>query len=240
MIQISILVLAALAYFCAVFVKNKRVGYSFTTVFIVLLIGATVSLVLNEQNHFGMEKVVSQKTIPIQTVKKGSNLLLYKELGNKGKERVYVYRTPSTENAKKPNTTKADINVKNKVKVGDYNISKIDQKTTRWEYKNGFYSFLFNLSNNNNEFVSQKNTFKIGQDWLVLTTKQANALNKKLKDKSVKAQMQQEGEAYVKKVVAQEMQANPSMSSAQQKKVVSEAQNAYKLQAVKDLVKDLK
>lgn len=61
MIQISILVLAALAYFCAVFVKNKRVGNSFTTVFIVLLIGATVSLVLNEQNHFGMEKVLAKR-----------------------------------------------------------------------------------------------------------------------------------------------------------------------------------
>lgn len=240
MIQILILVSAALAYYFAVFLKNKKVGYSLTTVFLVLFVASLGLLVGNEYGHFGMQKATVHKTVSVQTVKKGSNLLLYKPLGNKGKEKVYVYRTPETVDAKKPNTTKADVNVKNTVKVGDYDNATLEQTTKRWDYKNDFYAFLFNLSKNNHEFISQKNTFKVGQDWLVITTDQTNKLNKKLKDKTVKAQMAQEGEAYVKKVVAQEMQANPSMSKAQQAKVVKQAQAEYKIQAAKKLVDSLK
>ncbi|AKP67100.1 DUF4811 domain-containing protein [Companilactobacillus ginsenosidimutans] len=240
MIQISILVCAGLAYYFAVFLRNKRVGYSLMSVFIVLFILSIGLLVGNEYGHYGMEKVTTDKTIQIQTVKKGSNVLLYKKLGTNGKENVYIYRTPSTENATKPNTTKVDVNVKNSVKHGDYNIAKLSQKTQRWEYKNGFYSFLFNLSNNNKEFIKQQNTFKVGQDWLVLTTNQADKLNKKMKDKNVQAQMKAEGEAYVKKTVAQEMQANPSMTKAQQAKVIKQAEADFKVQAAKKIADTLK
>lgn len=240
MIQISILVFAALAYYFAVFLKNKRLGYTLTTVFLVLFVLSLGLLVGNEYGHFGMEKATVNTSRQITTVKKGSNILLYKKLGTNGKEQVYIYRTPDTADAKKPNTTKADVNVTNKVKQGDYDTSTLDQKTTRWQYKNDFYAFLFNLSKNNHEMVKQTNTFKVGQDWLVLTTSQANALNKKLKDKDVQAQMKADAEAYVKKTVAQEMQANPSMTKAQQAKVVKQAQNDYKIQASKKLVQSLK
>lgn len=240
MIQISILVFAALAYYFAVFLKNKRVGYSLTTIFIVLFVASIGLLVGNEYSHFGMEKVTNEKTFQIQTVKKGSNLLLYKPLGTSGKEKVYIYRTPATENAKKPDTTKADVNVTNKVQRSDSNIAKVDQKTTRWEYKNDFYAFLFNLSNNNNEFIKQTNTFKVGNDWLVLTTNQASQLAKKMKDKNVQAQMKQEGEAFVKKTVAQEMQANPSLTNAQQQQIIKKAQTQYKAQATKEIIASLK
>lgn len=239
MVQITILISAALAYFFAVFLKNKRVGYTLMSVFIALFLISIGLLVGNEYGHLGMEKVTTNKTIAIQTVKKGSNLLLYKKLGT-GNEKVYVYRTPDTAKAKKPNTTKADINVTNKVKQGNFDSSKINQKTTRWEYKNGFYSFLFNLSNNDKEFVKQSNTFEIGSDWLVLSTTQANKLNKMLKDKDVQAKMKSEGADYVKSVVAQEMSANPSMSETQRASVVKQAQAEYQASAVKKLVGNLK
>ncbi len=240
MIQISILVFAALAYYFAVFLKNKRVGYSLTSVFLVLFVGCLVLLVSNEYGHYGMHKVTEDKTFQIQTVKKGSNILLYQNLGTNGKETVYIYRTPSTANDKNPQHTKTETKVTNKVKQGNYSIAKVDQKTQRWEYKNDFYAFLFNLSNNNKEFIKQTNTFKVGQDWLVLTTKQASALSKKMKDKTVQAQMQQEGAAYVKNAVMQAMEANPSMSKAEQAKVTKQAEAQFKVEAAKKIADSVK
>ncbi|WP_125588001.1 DUF4811 domain-containing protein [Companilactobacillus jidongensis] len=238
MVIASIIICAILAYYFAVFIQNKKVGYSLTAIFIIMFIGSIVLLVSNEYSHFGMEKVTSEKTIQIQTVQKGSNVLLYKELGTSGDENVYVYRTPETEKAKNPNHTKADLNVTNKVKKGS-SSNTLTKKTTRWEYKNGFYSFLFSISGNNKEFIKQSNTFHVGNDWLVLSTTQAAKLSKELKSKKVQAQMKTEGEAYIKAAVTKAMTVNPSMSSAQQKQVMQQAQKEFKAQAMAKVVEEV-
>ncbi|MFC6322730.1 DUF4811 domain-containing protein [Companilactobacillus baiquanensis] len=239
MVIISIIICAALAYYFAVFIQNKKVGYSLSFTFIALFLISIVLLVANENNHLGMEKVTRSQTEQIQTVNKGSNLLLYKKLGTKNKENVYVYRTPETADNKKPQTTKVNLHVKNKVKVGNYDSSTLTQKTTRWEYKNDFYSFLFGISDNNKEFIKQTNTFKVGKDWLVLTTDQAKELAKKSKSKSFKAQMKTEGATFVKAAVMKAMQENPTMDSAQQKKVQEQATKAFKAQAMEKLVEEI-
>ena len=187
-----------------------------------------------------MEKVTSEKTYQIQSVQKDTNLLLEKKLGTNGKENVYIYRTPETAKAKKPQTTKADSHVKNVVKTGNYKNATVTKKTTRWEYKNGFYSFLFGISDNNKEFVKQTNTFKVGNDWLVLTTTQAKQLQKKMSSKSFKAQMKQEAEAYVKAEVTKAMTQNPAMTTAQQKQVTKQAQQAFQAQAQAKLIQEIK
>lgn len=240
MIIISILICAGLGYYFAVFLKNKKVGYTLSFTFIALFILSLVLLIANEYSHFGMKQVTSEKTEQIQSVQKGSNLLLEKQLGTNGKENVYVYRTPETANTKKPKTTKVDVNVKNIVKTGNYSAATLTKKTTRWEYKNDFYSFLFGISDNNKEFVKQTNTFKVGNDWLVLTTTQASQLQKKMKSKAFQAQMKQEGAAYVKAAVTKAMQANPSMSAAEQKQVTQKAEKAFKAQAQAKLIQEIK
>lgn len=240
MVLISILLCAGLAYFFAVFLKNKKVGYSLAFTFIVLFIIGLVLLISNEYGHFGMEKVTTEKTYQIQSVQKGANLLLEKKLGTNGKESVYVYRTPETAKAKKPQTTKVDSQVKNVVKTGNYKNATVTKKTTRWEYKNGFYSFLFGISDNNKEFIKQTNTFKVGDDWLVLTTTQAKQLQKKMNSKAFKAQMKQEGEAFVKAEVTKAMMQNPSMTAAQQKQVTKQAQQAFQAQAQAKLIQEIK
>lgn len=240
MVLISILLCAGLAYFFAVFLKNKKVGYSLAFTFIGLFIIGLVLLISNEYGHFGMEKVTTEKTYQIQSVQKGTNLLLEKKLGTNGKESVYVYRTPETAKAKKPQTTKVNSQVKNVVKTGNYKNATVTKKTTRWEYKNGFYSFLFGISDNNKEFVKQTNTFKVGDDWLVLTTTQAKQLQKKMNSKAFKAQMKQEGEAFVKAEVTKAMMQNPSMTAAQQKQVTKQAQQAFQAQAQAKLIQEIK
>lgn len=240
MVLISILLCAGLAYFFAVFLKNKKVGYSLAFTFIGLFIIGLVLLISNEYGHFGMEKVTTEKTYQIQSVQKGANLLLEKKLGTNGKESVYVYRTPETAKAKKPQTTKVNSQVKNVVKTGNYKNATVTKKTTRWEYKNGFYSFLFGISDNNKEFVKQTNTFKVGDDWLVLTTTQAKQLQKKMNSKAFKAQMKQEGEAFVKAEVTKAMMQNPSMTAAQQKQVTKQAQQAFQAQTQAKLIQEIK
>ncbi|WP_334329197.1 DUF4811 domain-containing protein [Companilactobacillus sp. HBUAS59699] len=238
MVIVSILICAVLAYYFAVFIKNKKVGYSLTGIFIVLFIGSIVLLVSNEYSHFGMKEVTSEKTMQIQTVQKGANVLLYKELGTNSKEDVYVYRTPETAKAKNPDHTKANLHVSNKVKKGA-DSNTLTQKTTRWEYKNGFYSFLFGISGNDKEFVKQTNTFHIGDDWLVLSTTQAAKLSKELKSKKVQAQMKTEGEAFVKAALTKAMTVNPSMSASQQKQVMQQAQKEFKAQAMAKVVEEI-
>ncbi|WP_201307184.1 DUF4811 domain-containing protein [Companilactobacillus farciminis] len=240
MVLISILLCAGLAYFFAVFLKNKKVGYSLAFTFIGLFIIGLVLLISNEYGHFGMEKVTTEKTYQIQSVQKGANLLLEKKLGTNGKESVYVYRTPETAKAKKPQTTKVDSQVKNVVKTGNYKNATVTKKTTRWEYKNGFHSFLFGISDNNKEFIKQTNTFKVGDDWLVLTTTQAKQLQKKMNSKAFKAQMKQEGEAFVKAEVTKAMMQNPAMTAAQQKQVTKQAQQAFQAQAQAKLIQEIK
>lgn len=240
MILVSILICAGLGYYFAVFLQNKKVGYSLSFTFIALFILSLILLVSNEYGHFGMQKVTNEKTYQIQSVQKGSNLLLKKELGTSGKEDVYIYRTPETANKKKPTTTKVDVNVKNVVKTGNYSAATLTRKTTRWEYKNDFYAFLFGISDNNKEFVKQTNTFKVGQDWLVLTTSQASQLQKQMKSKSFQAQMKQEGAAYVKDAVTKAMQATPSMSAAEQQQVTQQAEKAFKAQAQAKLIQEIK
>ena len=240
MVLISILLCAGLAYFFAVFLKNKKVGYSLAFTFIGLFIIGLVLLISNEYGHFGMEKVTSEKTYQIQSAQKGANLLLEKKLGTNGKESVYVYRTPETAKAKKPQTTKVDSHVTNVVKTGNYKNATVTKKTTRWEYKSGFYSFLFGISDNNKEFIKQTNTFKVGNDWLVLTTTQAKQLQKKMSNKTFKAQMKQEGEAFVKAEVAKAMMQNPAMTSAQQKQIAKQAQATFQAQAQAKMIQEIK
>jgi len=238
MVIISILICAVLSYYFAVFIQNKKVGYTLAGIFIVIFIGSIVLLVSNEYDHFGMKKVTSEKTEQIQTVQKGNNILLYKELGTSGKEDVYIYRTPETAKAKNPDHTKAKLHVTNTVKKGS-SSNTLTSKTTRWEYKNGFYSFLFSISGNNKEFVKQSNTFHIGDDWIVLSTTQATKLSKEMKSKKVQAQMRSEGEAYVKAAVTKAMMANPTMTSAQQKQVMQQAQKEFKAQAMAKIVEEV-
>jgi len=240
MIIVSIIICAVLSYYFAVFLKNKKVGYSLSLTFVALFILSLVLLISNEYNHFGMKQVTNEKVYQIQSVQKESNLLLKKNLGTNGTEDVYIYRTPETAKAKKPVTTKVDMNVNNVVKTGNYDNATLTKKTTRWEYKNGFYSFLFGIAKNNNEFVKQTNTFKVGNDWLVLSTTQASQLQKELKSKTFQAQMKQEGATYVKAAVMKAMQANPQMTPAEQKQVTEQATKAFQAEAQAKLIQKIK
>ncbi|WP_129045384.1 DUF4811 domain-containing protein [Companilactobacillus metriopterae] len=240
MVLVIILASVLISYYFAVYVKNKKVGYSVASLFILVLIGSLSLLVANEYSHFGMEQKTTSTTEDIHPVQSGMNVLIYKQVGTSGKENVYVYKTSKDKHSKDTSHTKVDVNVTNKVKYGTYENPKLTKKTTHWVYKNDFYKLLFGIANNDNEFVKQTNTFYIDKSWATMSTDEAKQLQKMMGSKEVQAQSKEQGEAYVKAALAKAMQANPSMTPDQQKQVISDAQAQYQASALKQALKTIR
>ncbi|MFR2689918.1 MAG: DUF4811 domain-containing protein, partial [Enterococcus faecium] len=170
---IGVLIVSLLA-FALTNVFAKKTWQTFLSLIFGLIFVASLSLIVaNLSNHFGMEKVTETKTEKIVSSadSQGADMLLYKALGN-GKEKVYLYRT--NEKQEKPKATGTD-NETNKVEKTDGDAEKVT-KTTYWEYKNDMYKFWFNIADNNHEYDSRVNTFKIPETWVELSTDQASKL----------------------------------------------------------------
>lgn len=198
---------------------------------LIILIVPIGLMLANEQQHFGMktEKVTTTHAIYPSTAMKGSNikLLLFQPLGN-GDETVYVYKTDPTQ--KKVTTTKADEKTTNTFeKSANTKTAHVVTTTTRYTYKNKFYETFFAGLNNNHQYKSQTNTFKVNKNWYVLSTKQAKALAKQ--SKAAKKTMA----AQAKTVIAAQMKAaltkDPTMSKAQQKQLQAQIQQKITQQA---------
>lgn len=119
--------------------------------------------------------------------------MLYQDLGD-GTEKIYLYRTDEQQN--KPKAT--DTNkVKNVVKTIDGTKAYLINMRKQWIYKNSFYQFLFNIADNNHEYIRQTNEFNLPTSWVTLSVKQAKSLEEQVKKNQ--AQMAIEGQAYVMK-----------------------------------------
>lgn len=158
-------------------------------------------------------------------------MLLYKALGN-GKEKVYLYRT--NEKQEKPKATGTD-NETNKVEKTDGDAEKVT-KTTYWEYKNDMYKFWFNIADNNHEYDSRVNTFKIPETWVELSTDQAAKLAELVKKQQ--STMESEAKAYVQDGMVKAMTENPKMSKAEQEQRTKALAAEFQQQAFAKLVKE--
>ena len=137
-----------------VFAENKwQTGLSFVLGFIFIV---SLSLVtLSVTHHVGMKQEVITKKTELQSSVSQSQIpiLLYQGLGN-GTEKVYLYRTEKQQ--KKPKATSTE-KVKNVVKTIDGTNAYLTNKKKQWVYKNSFYQFLFNIADNNHEYIEQTN-----------------------------------------------------------------------------------
>ncbi|GKQ42333.1 DUF4811 domain-containing protein [Companilactobacillus sp. RD055328] len=239
MIIFTLIILVLLTFIVTVYVNNKTLSNILSVIFFSLTIGNIMLIVMNDYNHLGMKTVTEEKTIDIvsATPNKGMNMLLYQQIGTKGKENVYIYRTDK--NQKKPSHTKAESYVSNKV-VTDSNEVKLVRESKYRVYKSDFMKFMFGISGNDHQIVSRKNTFHINKDWLVLSTKQAKALQKKMKDKTYQATLKTEGASYVQKVVMAAMEQNPTMDEAQQKRITEDATKQFQMMKMEELIKNIK
>lgn len=239
MIIFTLVILVLLTFICTIYISNKKLSNILSVIFFALTIGNIALIVMNDHNHFGMKTVTEEKTVDIVSAspKKGMNMLLYQQVGTKGKENVYIYKTDK--NQKKPSHTKAESYISNKV-VTDSGSVKLVRESKYRVYKSDFMKFMFGISGNDHKLVSRKNTFHVNKDWLVLSTDQAKVLQKKMKDKTYQASLKTEGAAYVKKAVTAAMMQNPKMTQTQQKRVIDDATKQFQMMKMEELIKNVK
>ncbi|MGR3742308.1 DUF4811 domain-containing protein [Companilactobacillus sp. DQM5] len=241
MIIFTLILFVLLAFISIVYIKNKTISNMLGILFFALVIGNISLMMMNDHNHFGMKTITEERTVDLVSAspKKGMNMLLYKPVGTKGKENVYIYRTDK--NQKKPKYTKVDTNISisNKV-VTTTGADKLVQKSKYRVYKSEFMKFVFGISGNDHKFVSRKNVFYVNKNWLVLSTNQAQELQKKMKDKNYQAQLKIEGKSYVQKAVMTAMMQNPQMTEDQKNRIVNDATQQFQMMKMEELIKNLK
>ncbi|EPH95719.1 hypothetical protein D920_02246 [Enterococcus faecalis 13-SD-W-01] len=231
---ILVLILSVLLFaFLNVFAKKTWqtfVSFIFGAIFVASL----GLLVANISNHFGMEKVTETKTADlVSSADSDANMLLYQPLGD-GSEKVYLYKTK--EDQKKPTATGTD-SVTNKV-VETSDKAQKETKTTYWVYKNDMYKFWFGLAGNDHEYDKKVNTFKLPEDWVVLSTDQAKELAK-LAEKN-KPAMEEEAKSYIQQEMMKKMAENPKMSKEEQAALTKELAAQYQKQAFAKMVEEVK
>ncbi|MFT9373415.1 DUF4811 domain-containing protein [Liquorilactobacillus hordei] len=247
MIIFSVIICAILLFVSMISIDKAVLRNVLSIIFALGLVVSMIFMVENDKRHFGMHKVETVKTSKLVSAaaSKQINLLLYQAVGTSGKEKVYIYKSKTSQ--KKATTTNPDPSkTQNKVKKITGN-AKLVTRTFRWEYKNDFYKFWFGISGNGHKLIRHYNTFKINDNWAVLSTQQAKKLQKLAKSED-QATVQNQAKAYVEAQVKEKLTAaltkNPTMSTQEQQsltaKASAQAQKDFKKQALQELIKKAK
>lgn len=222
---IFLLILAVIATFVSMtLIPKPVVRYICTAISAIVVVGSVALLVMNDREHFGMKKITETTTQTVYSVSpsKQMPMLLYKNIGTDGKERVYVYK----KDADKKKTSHTELEkTTNRVKTTNDDQARLEKKTTRWVYKNDTYRLWFGIAGNDREVSHRVNTFYVPKNWPTLSTTEAAKLQKLVKQNQ--ASMKKDATKYVKaKVTATvkdtlkaALQKNPRMSPAEQKKL---------------------
>ncbi|EOS8039321.1 DUF4811 domain-containing protein [Enterococcus hirae] len=234
--MIIFVLIISLVAFALMNIFVKKAWQTIVSLLFGLVFVASLGLIVaNLSNHFGMEKVTETKTTNIVSSadSDSANMLLYQALGD-GTEKVYLYRT--SEDQKKPKATGTD-NETNKVERTTGQAQKV-AKTTYWVYKNDMYKFWFNLADNNHEYASRVNTFKIPADWIELSTDQAKTLAQRVKEQQ--STMESDAKAFVQEGLMKAMTENPAMTPEEQATLSKELATQFQQQALTKLVEEVK
>lgn len=225
---IFLLILAVIATFVSMtLIPKPVVRYICTAISAIVVVGSVALLVMNDREHFGMKKITETTTQTVYSVSpsKQMPMLLYKNIGTDGKERVYVYK----KDADKKKTSHTELEkTTNRVKTTNDDQARLEKKTTRWVYKNDTYRLWFGIAGNDREVSHRLNTFYVPKNWPTLSTTKAAKLQKLVKQNQ--ASMKKDATKYVKaKVTATvkntlkaALQKNPRMSPAEQKKLTDQ------------------
>lgn len=237
--MIIFLVIISVLLFAFTFIFAKSTWqYVLTVLFGIIFLGSVTLMEMNYSHHFGMEKETTTKTSPLVSSAdaNGLNILLYQPLGT-GNEKVYLYKTKTTQEKVSQTGTDHVKNIVSKTEKNDE--ASLETKTTRWVYKDSFYKLLFGISGNNNQYDSRKNTFYIPTDWLELSTDQAKELGEKMNEK--KATLENEAKNYVASKIKEDMIKDPSLATNKEKQTELSKKYAqeYQQQAIKEVVDSL-
>ncbi len=233
-----LLVFSTIALFLSfIYVHRKSLRLTLTVIFGLLLLTSLVFISENDGQHYGMVKTTTTKTTTLASAgsSKQMDLLLYQSVGTADKHRVYIYK--NTANQKKVQHTKADTKVANHVKTTT-STPKLVTKTTRWTYQSNAAKFWFGLADNDNHLVKRTNYFYVNKNWVVLSTTQAKAFSKLMKQQQ--ATLKARAKVYVQNQVKAAMVKNPTMSQAQIAKISKAAAAQYQANAIQSMLATVK
>lgn len=248
MIIALVIITTILLFICMTAIKPASLRIVLSSLCAVVIVASMVLMVKNDREHFGMHRVSQTKNYSLVSTASSANtsMLLYKAIGTAGKEKTYLYKT--TEQPKKIQHTDPDPG-KSQVKVVQQNgtaAAKLKVVTTRWQYRNQTAKFWFGIAANDHKLIKRKYTFSVGNNWFVLSTSQAQALQKQLKQNQAK--LQAAAKVYVASQVKAKLAAalakNPTMSASERQllsqQTAKTAAAAYQQQALAQAVQQIK
>ncbi|MFD1485456.1 DUF4811 domain-containing protein [Lacticaseibacillus baoqingensis] len=223
-------------YLSFVMMKTGWVRGILVTVFGIVMLGSLYLVNANDRSHFGMKKQTTTTTHVIYSASpnKALPMLLRQDVGTSGKRQVYIYKLSEKG---KTTHTQADYLVTNHVAKTSKKTATLKTVKTEWVYQNDFYRAFFS-NQNNHKLVKASNTITIPNAWANLTTAQAKALGKQLKQaQNPSAADKAKMAAAVQQAVMAARMKNPQMTAAQQQQVIAKAQAQLKQQAIKAAIK---
>ncbi|MFD0898376.1 DUF4811 domain-containing protein [Loigolactobacillus binensis] len=237
--MLIVLVLLSAVLFAVMTISTNQRGAmrnSIIGLLLVVMIGSIGLLFTNDNQHWGMKTVTTTTEKPLTSAAalSGAKLLLYQPLGN-GHEKIFIYKNSTTQ--KKVAHTTADVTTTSSVTKTSSQSAKLVTKTSRYVYRNGFYRFLFAGVGNNHEFKARHHEFKVGRDWVILSTTQAKKLQQQAK--TAQAKMKTQLAAAVKAKMTAAIKQNPQMTTEQQQALQKQYTTAAKQQAQQQLLAQL-
>lgn len=232
--SIILLILATICFFCFTVLPmvKHRVIYAVISLLVMLTCGSLI--ILNDSFNFGMQVETTKTTKSLaSSASKDLDVLLYQPLGTKN-ERVYLYKTDA--DAKKPTATKTTDSVAKYTTNAKKATLVITEE--RYVYKNSWAKAFFGILNNSGRLKKRTYNFQIPNDWYVLSTSQAKALQKLIKQH--KTQMQQDIAQVIQAELATELQKNPTMSSSERESLVKKLQQKATKETLDKLVAKVK
>lgn len=166
---IALLFISVLLFaYCMIFIESSPAKHMWVTGSVLLLAVVSVTLILNDTNHFGMKQIskTQEQKLTSSVKSAGPEKLLYKKLGN-GQEKIYYYRTKNDKSKKMKKTDPMTT----KVRVKRSSANKLKVVKNYWVYKNGWTKVFFAGGQPNHQFIDQHDTFLIDSDWQLVETK---------------------------------------------------------------------
>lgn len=254
MIIVTLLLAVIILVFAMINISSNVYRSIVAAIAIFIMLASMIFMVKNDKNHLGMNKTTTSSSKNIYSVAPNKNMqmLLYKAIGTKGTDRVYVYK--KHQNDKKPSHTGVEEDLTNKIKSTSSNKAKLVTKILKWKYKNNTSKLWFGVSGNSNDTISKTNIFYLPKTWNVLSTDQTKKLQKLSKQQQPK--MKKEAGVYVQskvkqampQVLAEKMKQNPNMTAQEKQKLTKSTSKElankyaleYQMQATKKLIKQVK
>jgi len=168
MILILLIIFVFVFSWSMIFLPHGVQRTSWNSLSFVIIAGALIMIVLNDNYHWGMHQVTTTQSTELLPLKSTKAALGVKQLGT-GPEQVIVYRTATV--PKKVQHTLAATTTTTQLKTGIQANVKIE--STRWRYKDQLAKTFFSLGQPDGALVKRHYTFTRPRTWrtVLITTK---------------------------------------------------------------------